>query len=74
MRVEEEGDSSYGLEVSDAVECGSEASTLAAAKIAGASSFSSLLDNQKEQHRRTQWNRMMLMEKGAFCARSSPDG
>ena len=40
MRVEEEGDSSYGLEVSIAVRCGREASALAAAKIAGAPSFS----------------------------------
>ena len=44
MRVEEEGDSSYGLEVSIAVRCGREASALAAAKIAGAPSFSSLLE------------------------------
>ena len=43
MRVEEEGDSSYGLEVSNAVRCGRDASALGAAKIAGASSFSSLL-------------------------------
>ena len=39
MRVEEEGDSSYGLEVSNAVRCGRDASALGAAKIAGASSF-----------------------------------